>query len=45
MATYSLHILTYFKHCQILIDCELEEIPQCDMVKIWNRERRTRIIV
>ena len=26
----------YFKHCQILIDCELEEIPQCDMVKICN---------
>lgn len=25
---------TYFKHCQILMDCELEDIPQWDMVRI-----------
>lgn len=41
--TYSILNITHFKHCQILIDCELEDIPQFDIVKIYESKHEIQI--
>lgn len=34
---------TYFRHCQILNDCVVEEIPQWEMVRIWRYRRKQAV--